>query len=239
LLESGYNTSTMKKNMKKLQDYRLRVGDQTYSLKEQTRWTMTATQTINIALLSKNGKKTHIQITVRMRYQATYTRTKTIVGTAGWPVCIPGSFDGNAANTVAQFAGQSIQVRAETSVCVVINLPSKHYGMQPVSIQDGGNTFTADVRNVGLELYADKLQLMRGEGTKAHLNIFGTADMETTAYVHLYNLSAGVVSMAGGNAQFFIINPGQAGTSGTVSYVRNLTGIRRGNFMIFAILHTW
>jgi hypothetical protein len=238
LLEAGYGTSAQKKNLKKLQDYQLRVGDKIYSLKETTRWTMTATQTIDIALLSKNGKKTHIQITIKMRYQATYTTTKTLVSSAGWPICIPGQFDGNAANTVAQFGGTSIEVRAETSTSVIINLPSKLYGLQRVNIMDAGNATAVDVRNVGLELYADNTQLMRGEGTIAHLNIFGVADMDTTAYVHLFNLSASVVSMAGGNAQFFIINPSDAGPGGKVSYNRNLTGIRRGDFMIFAILHT-
>jgi hypothetical protein len=239
LLEAGYSTSEMKKNMKKLQDYQLRVGDNVYSLKGTTRWTMTAAQTIDIALLSKNGKKTFIQITVRMRYRTIYRTAKTLVSTAGWPVCIAGRFDGNASNTQAQFGNASIEVRAETSTSVIINPPSKLTGLQRVTVMDAGNTTSADVRNVSLELYADKTQLMRGEGTKAHLNIHGVADMDTAAYVQLYNLSASVVSMAGGNAQFFIITPGDAGTGGTVSYIRNLTGIRRGNFMIFAILRTW
>jgi hypothetical protein len=239
LLEAGYATNEMQRNLKKLKDYQLRVGDNIYSLKGATRWTMTATQSINIALLSKNGKKTFIEITVRLRLQATYTTTKTLVSTAGWPVCIPGQFDGNASNTQAQFGGSSIVVRAETSTSVIINPPTKLVGFQRVTIIDGGVTTEVDVRNVSLELYADKTQLHRGEGTNAHLKIHGVEEMDATAYVHLYNLSAGVVTMTGGNAQFFIINPGDAGPGGTVSYVRNLTGIRRGEFMIFAILHTW
>jgi hypothetical protein len=239
LLESGYSTSEMNKNLKKLKDYQLRVGDKIHSLNGATRWTMAAAQAFNVALLSKNGKKTFIEVAVRLRFQSTYTPAKTLVSTAGWPVCIPGKFDGNAANTQAQFGGSPIEVRAETPNSVIINPPSKLYGLQRVTIIEAGTTTETDVRNVGLELFADKTQLMRGEGTKAHLNIYGVADMDTTAYVHLYNLSASVVSMVGGNAQFFIINPGDAGPGGKVSYVRNLTGIRRGDFMIFAILHTW
>ncbi len=239
LFEAGYSTSEMQKNLKKLKDYQLRIGDNVYSLTGSTRWTMTATQSIEIALLSKNGKKTFIEITVRIRLQATYTTAKTLVSTAGWPVCIPGRFDGDAANTQAQFGGSPIEVRAETSTSVIINPTDKFVGLQRVTIVDMGTKTEVDVRNISLELYADKTQLMRGEGTQAHLKIHGVADMDTTAYVHLYNLSASVVTMTGGNAQFFIINPSMAGPGGTVSYVRNLTGIRRGNFMIFAILHTW
>lgn len=239
LLEAGYSTSEMNNNLKKLKEYQVRVGDSVYPFSGTTRWTMAAVSTTNIALLSKNGKKTFVELTVRLRLQPTVRTDKPLVSTAGWPVCIPGQFDGNAANTHALFGGTPIEVKAETSTCVIINPPSKLVGVQRVTIVDGGTTTEADVHNVSLELYADKTQLMRGEGTQAHLKIHGVADMETTAYVHLFNLSASVVSMAGGNAQFFIINRGDAGPGGTASYVRNLTGIRRGNFLIFAILHTW
>ena len=161
LLQDGYSASEMKKNLKKLQNYQIRVSDNTYSLKGITRWTMTATQKINIALLSKNGKKTFIEITVRMRLQAAIRTDKPLVSTAGWPVCIPGQFDGNAANTQAQFGGSPIDIKAETSTCVIINPPSKLVGLQRVTITDAGTTTEAKVRNVNLELYADKTQLMR------------------------------------------------------------------------------
>jgi hypothetical protein len=239
LLGAGYTTDDTKKNMKKLQDYQLQVGDEIHSLKGTTRWTSPATPKIDIALLSKNGKKTLIKLTINLRFQAAPSPNGALVSTAGWPVCIPGRFDGDAANTQAQFGGHPIEVRAETSSSVIINPPQKLLGLHPVIITDGGVTTEAQVINASLELFADKTQLFRGEGTQVHLNINGLGTVQRLAVVQLYNLSTSIVTMSGGNSQIFIIDPTAAGPGGTISFIRNLTGIRRGDFEIIAILHTW
>ena len=239
MLPAGSDAKEVKKNLEKLQDYQLRVGDNTYSFKKSSGLRMDAAPIFDIALLSENGKKTLIQVPVKIRLQASFIPTKSLVSTAGWPICIPGIFDGDASNTQVSFGGELIEVNAETSTSVIINPHNRIVGLQNVTITDAGNTTETEVRNVGLELYADKTDLMRGEGTRVHLKIHGMDNFEKRAFIQLYNLSASIVSLGGGNAQFFVIDPGSAEPGGVIAYSRNLTGIRRGKFMIFAVLHTW
>ena len=120
---------------------------------------------------------------------------------------------------------------------VYFNPPPQPVGLQPVTISDMGRTQDCMVRSAGLELWADKYDLLTGEGTSLHLKISGLAGLPGIVFfVALFNNSITVVSMGRGNYQFFIINPGGIGPGGVVQYDRTLTGIHRGLFNIVAIL---
>jgi uncharacterized protein YlzI (FlbEa/FlbD family) len=235
LVEAGANSREKRKNLKKMKDYIVSVNGEKFLLKGTTIWKMTAVVKANITLLSKDGKKTFIKLSVNFRFQDVPSSDKLTLSTAGWPVFIRGEFDGIAENTQARFGGSPIEVMAETHSCAIINPPRELVGMQEVIINEAGRTTEAVVRNVHLELYADRLNLHRGEKTQVHLNILGLEGMEKPAYAHLYNLSPSIVTMSGGHAQFFIIEPSEVGPGGIASYDRNLVGIRRGDFVITAM----
>jgi hypothetical protein len=237
LAASGASAREKQRNLKKMQNYRVGMNGESFPLSGPTTWETKAVIKRRITLQSKDGKKIFIEHTITIRFQDVERREEPILSTAGWPIYVPGSFDGIASNTQAQFGGTPVEVKAETPSCVFLNLPSKIVGTNALILTEAGSTTQTMVRNAYLELYADKLDLHRGESTQVHLNIKGMAGLNKIVYASLVNRSPGIVSMGGGNAQFFIIDPRAVGPAGVASYNRNLTGIRRGHFAITAVLY--
>lgn len=224
----------------RLTRHALQINDQTYPLQESLTWTTVVQTRATISLLESEGGDVmleyHVTFDVRTTVQSTAASNGTYFATAGWPVRIAGTFDGRADNTEITFAGTPVDVLAETSVAVFFNPPSEPIGLQPVTITENGTTQDCMVRSAGLELWADKLDLIRGETTQLHLRISGLAGLPGYVFVALFNNSTTVVSMSEGNYQFFILDPREVGPGGTVLYNRTLTGIHRGLFNILAIL---
>ena len=239
LLPGGETVEDREENAERLSQHDVQINGQSFSLQETLTWTMVVQASVTVALIYDG--ETMIQTRVTFEVRSTLTQTVTTsdgayFATAGWPVRIPGTFDGVADNTQINFAGAPVDVLAETTTAVFFNPPAQPLGLQPVTISDGGRTQDCMVRSAGLELWADKYDLITGEGTTLHLKISGLAGLPGIVFVALFNNSITVVSMGRGNYQFFIIDPGGIGPGGVVQYDRSLTGIHRGLFNIVAIL---
>lgn len=240
ILVPGGAPDDREETTERLTEHAFRINDQTFSLQESLTWTTQLQARVTVALLENEGGDVmleyHISLDVRTTVQYTTPSDNIYFATAGWPVRINGTFDGRADNTEITFGGVPVDPLAETSVAVFFNPPSEPIGLQSVSITDNGTTQDCMVRSAGLELWADKLDLLKGESTQLHLRISGLAGLPGIVFVALFNNSTTVVSMGQGNYQFFILDPKEVDPSGIVTYNRSLTGIRRGLFNILAIL---
>jgi hypothetical protein len=112
-------------------------------------------------------------------------------------------------------------------------------GLQKVEIIEGGVMRLITVRNVDLQLTADKLELTRGETTQVHLSIAGLGDLAQSLMISLINRSSSIVTMSGGENQFFSIVTNDINQAGEALYNRILTGNQRGTYRISARLWTW
>lgn len=156
--------------------------------------------------------------------------------TAGWPVRIPGVFDGLAENTEATVNGKPVQVEAETKSGVVISSPNWSTGLSDVQIREGSARAECTFRNVAIFLSADKLNLHSDETTTMHLKVQGLEKIKEPRYLALVNRSRSVISISGGNSQLITIHPSDVNEGGEYNQTRTLTGIRRGSFTIDAML---
>lgn len=244
LLPEGTDARKAAKNMQKLSEYVVMIDEQRFPLRKPTLWHFKARMRARVILFSGRRAQPLIEVMVDFRLQrwaagSPGSETDSVYfANAGWPVCIPGRFDGMATNTRVYYGESQMEVTAETPSCVIFNPPRRLRGLRSVRILEGESTSECLVRNVYLELTADKHDLWRGETTGLHLKIFGLEGLERTAYVSLFNQTTSVVTMSGGNSQFFVIQPGEVGSGGVASYERTLTGIKRGTFVITAILGT-
>lgn len=242
LLPFGETEQEKTEGRNQLAQHVVRIGDSRFSLSGVTKWTMVAQHFINIELLSTSRRDPVVELTLNLNTRASASQSNVngggdIVARAGWPVRIPGKFDGLAENTQVTFDGDLVDVVAETSAGVYFNPPNGPFGLQPVSVVEGsGARQTSTIRNIGLELWADDLDLWRGDRTPLHLRLFGLQHLTGPAYVSLINASIAIVTMSQGNFQFFLIQPGDVDASGTVEYERTLTGIQRGIFEINALM---
>ena len=242
LLPFGETEREKTEGRNQLEQHVVRIGDSRFSLSGLTKWTMVAQHFINIELLSASRRDPVVVLTLNLNTRASGSRSvvdrgEDIVARAGWPVRIPGKFDGLADNTQVRFNGELVDVVAETSTGVYFNPPNGPFGLQPVIVvETSGAKQTSTIRNIGLELWADDLDLWKGERTPLHLRLFGLQQLSGPAYVSLINASITSVTMSRGNFQFFKIQPGDVDVSGTVEYERTLTGIQRGSFEINALM---
>jgi len=243
LLPNGTSRKEIAKNLEKMKQYEFLIDDERFSLEEPTLWRLKARDTAKLALESRKRGQLLAEIMADFvlhneppTESANLGTDAVYYSTAGWPVCIPGKFDGIAENTQVHLGDSEMEIIAETPSCVIFNPPRRLTGLRDVRILEGESTFECFVRNVYLELTADKHELRKGETTRLHLKILGLEGLEKTAYVSLFNQTTEVVAMSAGNSQFFVIQPGDEGSGGVALYDRTLTGIKRGTFVITAIL---
>lgn len=155
---------------------------------------------------------------------------------SGWPVRIPGVFDGLAENTTVTVGGKPARVEAETESGVVVNAPDWNLGLSTIQIREGENQAECTLRNVGIFLTADRLKLSSGDSTILHLKVRGLEGIESPRHVALVNRTRSVITLSGGDSQFLTIHPAEVDESG--EYNRNLpfTALRPGGFTIDAML---
>ncbi len=132
---------------------------------------------------------------------------------AGLPLNIPGSFDGNAANTTATLNGQPVQIIAESPRQAVVDCPPGMTGPASVTVSDPVGTVTRQTNLVGLSLSTPRTTLMRGEKTVVTLRVAGLEGLQQRLDVAVQ--ASPSVRLEGGNAQTVAINP--AGATGGVT----------------------
>src|SRR6267378_2386217 len=93
-------------------------------------------------------------------------------------------------------------------------------------------------RNIGINLSAPKLNLLRGETTTLHVVVLGLAGITGDQSLDLENTSPSVIRMSGGDRQHINIHASEVRPDGTYSMDRTLTGIMAGSFGVTATV-TW
>lgn len=152
---------------------------------------------------------------------------------AGLPLTIPGSFDGNAANTTASLNGQPVQIIAESPRQAVVDCPPGVTGPTTLTVSDPVGTMTGKTNLVGLSLSTPRTTLMRGEKTVVTLRVAGLEGLQQGLNVAVQ--ASPSVRLEGGNAQTVAIDP--ARTSAGVAERRfNLTMSAPGPFDVSARL---
>jgi len=93
-------------------------------------------------------------------------------------------------------------------------------------------------RNIGINLSAPKLNLLRGETTSLHVVVLGLGGVAGDQSLDLENTSPSVIKMSGGDRQHINIRASEVRPDGTYSIDRTLTGIMAGSFGVTATV-TW
>lgn len=149
---------------------------------------------------------------------------------AGRPVQIPGSFDGNSANTSAKLGGADLPVLAESPRKAIFQNPQTSSGVLPVAINENGVSTNGTTRNIQIELRAEKLDLLRGEQTELKVTVTGLAGLAEKLPIRLTNESPEVVTLTGGNVQ--TLETSGNSTNDKEQFSRTLTGIKPGKYSV-------
>jgi len=132
--------------------------------------------------------------------------------------------------------GSRLDVVAESPTGMYFNPPVALLGVQPVTIDEQGQSRQVSIRNIGLDLSVDENDLWRGESTPLHVKATGLAGITSPAFLVLINRTTSVISMSQGNHQFWLIHPKDVAADGQAAYQRAVRGIQRGAFTVDGIL---
>ncbi len=167
------------------------------------------------------------------------------LGQTGRPLSIPGSFDGNAANTNVNIGGKSIPVIAESPRQAVTQIPADTpTGPSNLTIREGdGNPQTSTCNIVAIELKADKLNLMKGETTNLHISVTGLEGLKDNSgniKLQIENASPQTVTLtnpvyqSNSNAGAMPARAVNPDGGNTLILTEQLTGVGPGAFTINA-----
>lgn len=170
------------------------------------------------------------------------------LGQAGRNLSIPGSFDGNAANTSVNAGSRGLTVIAESPRQAVVGIPADApVGPCGLTVKEGsGNSQTTKFNVVALQLKVDKLNLMKGETTSLHISVTGLEGLKDNSgnlKLRVENMTPQVVSLtssplyqSNGNAGAMPTRSVNTNGGNEMTFTEQLTGVAPGNFKINAIL---
>ena len=134
----------------------------------------------------------------------------------------------------AKIGGTTLPQLAESPRSLVLQNTSEVAGPTNFEGQENGVAMQCPFRNIGVNLSAPKLNLIRGETTTLRVVVTGLGGLSGDQSLDLENTSPSVISLGGGDKQRFIIRPAEVQPSGTYSTDRTLTGIMAGGFGVTA-----
>jgi hypothetical protein len=146
------------------------------------------------------------------------------------------AFDGRAGNTRLTFNGAPLRVAAESPFAVSFYTPTDWTGRGEVGIEENGAHWTVPVRNVGLSIWADKVNLIRGESSVCHIKLTGLKGLEGTVQLQVVNRTPGVITLARGNQPVIPVDPNALTRPDELQIDRPFIGVQRGQFHIQATL---
>lgn len=213
------------------------INGQRYALADATRWTMAAAPNVSIDV-GDTQARVQFPLTFATRPSRAIPQDSSdpIPARAGWPVRIPGMFDGRFDTTTIALGGAGLDVVAESPTGVYFNPPVTPLGVQPVTINEQGQSRQVPIRNIGLDLSVDQDDLWRGQSTPLHVKATGLAGLTSPAFLVLINRTTSIISMSQGNHQFWMIHPRDVAADGQAAYQRAVRGLQRGAFVVDGIL---
>ncbi len=127
---------------------------------------------------------------------------------------------------------------AESPRSLILRNASESLGPTNLECHENGAGMQCPFRNLGLNLSAPKLALIRGETTTLRVVVLGLAGITGDQSLDLENTSPSVIRMSGGDRQHINIRASEVRPDGTYSLERTLTGIMAGSFGVTATV-TW
>lgn len=134
--------------------------------------------------------------------------------------------------------GTKLPALAESPRSLIVRNASESLGPNNIELHENGAEMQCPFRNIGINLSAPKLNLLRGETTMLHLVVVGLAGVAGDHPLDLENNSPGVIKMSGGDRQHLNIRAAEVRPDGTYSIDRTLTGIMAGGFGVTGTV-TW
>ncbi|MDQ2856824.1 MAG: CHAT domain-containing tetratricopeptide repeat protein [Acidobacteriota bacterium] len=127
---------------------------------------------------------------------------------------------------------------AESPRSLIVRNASESVGPTNIDVHENGVGMQCPFRNIGINLSAPKLALIRGETTTLHVVVVGLGGVAGDQSLDLENTSPNVIRMTGGDRQHINIHPSELRPDGTYSMDRTLAGIMAGSFGVTATV-TW
>jgi hypothetical protein len=235
----GKDENEKKENADQLDNYRIKIVDETMKLKEGWRKAVHVPEdakTAEVTLSDEQGKQLAQAFIALLKLAelsaATSNPNFPPLGQSGRPYPIPGMFDGDSANTTVKIRDANGNVIAESPRSVVVGIPKTAVGPSSIVVDDNGNTTTGNFRALKIDLTAPKTSLLKGESTELHVQVQGLQGITQPVPIQIQNQTPQNVNITGGNNQNIVINPSQVTTGGTFNWTTPITGTSSGGFNI-------
>jgi CHAT domain-containing protein len=134
--------------------------------------------------------------------------------------------------------GTMLPPLAESPRSLILRNASESLGPTNLECHENGAAMQCPFRNLGINLSAPKLNLLRGETTTLRVIVLGLGGVAGDQSLDLENTSPNVIKMSGGDRQHINIRASEVRPDGTYSMDRTLTGIMAGSFGVTATV-TW
>jgi CHAT domain-containing protein/tetratricopeptide (TPR) repeat protein len=134
--------------------------------------------------------------------------------------------------------GTMLPPLAESPRSLILRNASESLGPTTLECYENGAGMQCPFRNLGINLSAPKLALIRGETTSLHVVVLGLGGVAGDQSLDLENTSPSVIKMSGGDRQHINIRASEVRPDGTYLIDRTLTGIMAGSFGVTATV-TW
>ncbi|MFZ0060667.1 MAG: CHAT domain-containing tetratricopeptide repeat protein [Pyrinomonadaceae bacterium] len=134
--------------------------------------------------------------------------------------------------------GKIMPPLAESPRSLILRNASDSLGPTNIEGHENGVGMQCPFRNIGINLSAPKLNLIRGETTTLRVVVLGLGGVAGDQSLDLENNSPSVIRMDGGDRQHINIRASEVRPDGTYSMDRTLTGIMAGSFGVTATV-TW
>ena len=133
-----------------------------------------------------------------------------------------------------KMGGTTLPPAAESPRSLILRNDAEFLGPTTLVGVENGQTIQCPFRNIGVNLSAPKLNLLRGDTTSLHVVVLGLSGISGDLPMDLDDTTPSVVTMSGGDKQHLTIHATEVRANGTYSTDRTLTGIMAGGFGVTA-----
>jgi len=234
---TGKNETERRQNLEELNSYVLDLVGQETAVGDRT-FTRNINRTNTIVLL-RHGQSV-ATATVPILLTAPTRPTQFTVPTGGQQgrlIQIDCPCNGVfSSQDYVRVGGTPLPLIAESPRSLVVHNTSEVSGLTNMDLGENGMAVQCPFRNIGINLSAPKLNLIRGETTTLRVMVQGLEGMSGDQSLDLQNTSPGVIKMSGGDQQHLTIHGTEVRPDGSYTTDRTLTGITAGSFGVTATL---
>ncbi|MBZ0188523.1 MAG: hypothetical protein K8F91_19905 [Candidatus Obscuribacterales bacterium] len=233
----GSNASYKEKNLKKLNDYIVFVGEyEAYVRLGEFRFRIPDNKTsLEVSLVvRKNSRFAAETVSVALASQdkpkSGYAMSNFVE--ANKPVKITGDFPGDFRVAAVDVNGQTVPQLAQSPRSLVFLPPDNMSGSLKVSLNEGSSKFSGELTALSISISMVTNKIERGKSHSILVRVVGLKDDAPSVMVKVENLTPQIVNLEGGDVQ----SVGAKSDTGTWELKREVLGARWGTFRIVASL---